>query len=262
MSELSELYQEVILDHNRKPQNFFKLEGATRTAEGYNPLCGDHLTLFLKLRGEKIEEVSFQGSGCAISKASASLMTSFVKGKTKAEIETLFEKFHTMVTGKPHSAVPPELGKLAVFSGVCEFPSRVKCASLAWHTLRSALEGKDEVVSTEEDEVASEPQTFDPEPLRNQIVEALKTCFDPEIPVNIYELGLIYNIDVQPDGAVTIQMTLTSPSCPAAASLPADVEAKAKAIPGVSSVKVELVWEPTWTPEKMSEAAKLILNVM
>jgi nitrogen fixation NifU-like protein len=152
MSELSELYQEVILDHNKKPRNFYKLEGANRHAEGYNPLCGDQITVFAKLNGDLIEEVSFQGSGCAISKASSSMMTSSIKGKTKREIEALYEKFHQMVTGKPHSPVPPELGKLAVFSGVCEFPSRVKCATLAWHTLRAALEGKGETISTEEEE--------------------------------------------------------------------------------------------------------------
>jgi nitrogen fixation protein NifU and related proteins len=154
MSELSDLYQEVILDHNKNPRNYHKLEGANRHAEGYNPLCGDHLKVFLRLDGDVIQDISFEGSGCAISKASGSMMTASLKGKTKDEAETLFQKFHQMVTGQPHAAVPPELGKLAVFSGVCEFPSRVKCASLAWHTLRSALEGKEEVVSTEKEEIS------------------------------------------------------------------------------------------------------------
>ncbi|MFO1519147.1 MAG: SUF system NifU family Fe-S cluster assembly protein [bacterium] len=154
MSELSELYQEVILDHNRKPRNFQKLEGANRKAEGYNPLCGDQLTVFLKLEGDTIQDITFVGSGCAISKASASLMTSSLKGKTQAEAQNLFEKFHHMVTGAPHTPVPEGLGKLAVFSGVCEFPSRVKCASLAWHTMRAAFEGKMDPVKTEGDEEA------------------------------------------------------------------------------------------------------------
>lgn len=149
MSELSELYQEVILDHNKQPRNFHKLSDANRHAEGYNPLCGDHLDIYLKMRGDTIEDISFTGSGCAISKASGSMMTSSLKGKNKAEAEAIFEKFHTMVTGESNSAAPEGLGKLAVFSGVCEFPSRVKCASLAWHTMRSALEGGDKVVSTE-----------------------------------------------------------------------------------------------------------------
>ncbi|MBL7685012.1 MAG: SUF system NifU family Fe-S cluster assembly protein [Deltaproteobacteria bacterium] len=151
MSELSELYQEVILDHNKQPRNFHKMEDASRHAEGFNPLCGDQLTIYLKLKdNEIVEAISFEGSGCAISKASASLMTTAIKGKTKEEIQDLFEKFHQMVTGQPHSPPPENIGKLAVFSGVCEFPSRVKCASLAWHTLKSALEGNDQPVSTEE----------------------------------------------------------------------------------------------------------------
>lgn len=153
MSDLKDLYQEVILDHNKNPQNFFKLENANRHAEGYNPLCGDHLTVYLKLEGDKIQEISFEGSGCAISKASGSMMTSNIKGKTVVEINQLFEKFHTMLTGEPNATLPEGLDKLEVFSGVCEFPSRVKCATLAWHTLKSALEGKQETVSTEKEEV-------------------------------------------------------------------------------------------------------------
>lgn len=152
MSELRDLYQEVILDHNKQPRNFRKLAEANRRAEGYNPLCGDHLHVYVKLAGDLIEDVSFEGSGCAISKASGSMMTASLKGKTVAEAEELFQKFHHMITGRPHDSVPEELGKLAVFSGVCEFPSRVKCASLAWHTLRSALEGKGETVNTEKEE--------------------------------------------------------------------------------------------------------------
>lgn len=141
MSELSDLYQEVILDHNRRPRNFQKLADATGSAEGFNPLCGDHITVYLKLTAGIIEDLSFQGSGCAISKASASLMTSILKGKTEQEAQSLFEGFHGLVTGEA-GASSEHLGKLAVFEGVREFPSRVKCASLAWHTLRAALEKK------------------------------------------------------------------------------------------------------------------------
>jgi nitrogen fixation NifU-like protein len=149
MSELSELYQQVILDHNKRPRNFHKLEGANHRAEGFNPLCGDHLTVYLTMEGELIRDVSFEGAGCAISKASASMMTDAVKGKTREEAEELFRKMHTMLTGGPGTATEIEgLGKLAVFSGVWEFPARVKCASLAWHTLHSALETGD-TVSTE-----------------------------------------------------------------------------------------------------------------
>jgi nitrogen fixation NifU-like protein len=142
MSELGDLYQEVILDHNKQP-------GATSSAEGYNPLCGDHLTVYLKVEDGVIRDISFEGSGCAISKASASLMTTSVKGKSAADAAKLFEDFHKLVTGTDRSADAPALGKLAVFAGVREFPTRVKCASLAWHTLHAALEGRQQAVATE-----------------------------------------------------------------------------------------------------------------
>ena len=138
MSDLSELYQEVILDHNRRPRNFHALAEASHSAEGYNPLCGDRLTLYLKVTGDTIEDVSFEGAGCAISKASASLMTDAVKGRTKAEAHALFERFHRMVTTPPDQPVE-EMGKLSSLAGVREFPVRVKCASLAWHTLKAAF---------------------------------------------------------------------------------------------------------------------------
>ncbi len=147
MNDLKELYQEVILDHNKQPQNFHKMEGATHHAEGLNPLCGDHIHLFLKMKGDVIEDISFQGSGCAISKASSSMMTSILKGKTITETEKIFEGFHQMVTGDVGGPVPEGLGKLTVFSGVCEFPARVKCASLAWHTLKAALSRKEKVTT-------------------------------------------------------------------------------------------------------------------
>ena len=149
MSELSDLYQEVILDHNRKPRNFSKPDGANRHAEGFNPLCGDRCAVYARIENGVIQEVGFQGSGCAISKASSSIMTTVVKGKTEAEINVFFEKFHEMVIGKAKPADVESLGKLKVFAGVSEFPSRVKCAILAWHTLKAALEGKNEKVSTE-----------------------------------------------------------------------------------------------------------------
>jgi nitrogen fixation NifU-like protein len=150
MSELSDLYQQVIIDHNRRPRNYGKLEGANRQAEGFNPICGDHLTLYLKLNGDVIDDVRFEGEGCAISKASASLMTDSLKGKTAAEAESLFERIHQMLTGNGDAEAQAEgLGKLAVFSGVREFPARVKCASLSWHALHSALKGDETPVSTE-----------------------------------------------------------------------------------------------------------------
>ena len=149
---LRELYQEVILDHNKKPRNFRKLDDANRHSVGFNPLCGDKLDLYLKMNGDKIEEVGFLGSGCAISKSSASVMTTAVKGKTKQEAEKLFDIFSGMVMGtKDISAERDELGSLAVFSGVSEFPARVKCASLSWHTLKAALAGENQPVCTEKE---------------------------------------------------------------------------------------------------------------
>jgi len=145
--DLSELYQEVILDHSRSPRNFRTLEDATSAAEGHNPLCGDHFTVYLKLDGDVIREVTFQGSGCAISKASASIMTETLKGKTKAEAEKIFHRFHDLImTGGNGGA---EMGKLAVMAGVHKFPMRIKCAILPWHAIEACLEGKKDPVSTE-----------------------------------------------------------------------------------------------------------------
>ena len=151
MADLRGLYQEVILDHSKKPRNYRVLEDANHQAEGYNPLCGDRVTLYIKLENGRISDLSFQGSGCAISTSSASLLTETLKGKTLEEADEMFEKFHALVTGEAEGgqAVDQSLGKLAVFSGVAEFPLRVKCATLAWHTLRSALKGEKVTVSTE-----------------------------------------------------------------------------------------------------------------
>jgi nitrogen fixation NifU-like protein len=149
MSELTELYQQVILDHNKNPRNFREMQDADRTAEGNNPLCGDQLKLYVKIENEIITDISFVGSGCAISKASASMMTQAVKGKSREEAEKLFDEFHRMVTGKLNVEVEENnLGKLKVFAGVLEFPARVKCASLSWHTLHAAL-NNEKSVSTE-----------------------------------------------------------------------------------------------------------------
>jgi nitrogen fixation protein NifU and related proteins len=149
MSELDELYQEVILDHNKTPRNFRVMADANRKAEGYNPLCGDQVTVYVKFEDGIIKDISFQGSGCAISKASASMMTSELKGKTEAQAQELFENVHNMLTGESHQQGQNEVGKLAILSGVCKFPARVKCASLAWHTVNSALHGQSESASTE-----------------------------------------------------------------------------------------------------------------
>jgi nitrogen fixation NifU-like protein len=150
MSDLTDLYQEVILDHNRRPRNFGSLADATRIANGHNPLCGDRLKLYLRLEGERIAGIAFEGSGCAISKASASLMTDAVKGQTVSDAIGLFDRFHQLITTPMDEPIDEaSVGKLAVLAGVREFPVRVKCASLAWHTLKAALEGADEPVKTE-----------------------------------------------------------------------------------------------------------------
>ena len=150
MSDLRDLYQEVVIDHSKRPRNFRKMEDANHTAEGFNPLCGDRITLYLKLEGDRVADVAFQGSGCAISTSSASIMTEVLKGKTVAEAEKTFERFHRLVTGELQPGERAEdMGKLAVFGKVSDYPARVKCASLAWHTLNSALRDESKTVTTE-----------------------------------------------------------------------------------------------------------------
>jgi len=145
---VNDLYQEIILDHSKRPRNFHPMAQPDRTAQGYNPLCGDKLTLYLKMEGDRVKDAAFVGAGCAISTASASLMTESVKGKTRADAEKLLERFHELLT-KDSQSPTPELGKLAVFCGVRDYPARVKCATLCWHTLKSALNATGEVASTE-----------------------------------------------------------------------------------------------------------------
>ncbi len=150
MADLRDLYQEVILDHHKKPRNFHRIEHANRQADGFNPLCGDKLSVYMQIENGVVKDIGFIGTGCAISTASASMMTESLKGKTEAEAKAIFERFHQLVTN--HSEPQPDpasLGKLAVFSGVREYPVRVKCATLAWHTMRAALEGQQETVATE-----------------------------------------------------------------------------------------------------------------
>ena len=152
MTELDELYQEIIMEHNRKPRNFRKPEGADRSADGFNPFCGDTITLYVKLEGDLLADIGFQGSGCAISRASASLMTESVKGKSTEDAQRIFDAFHKMLTRGPTAEMEhedDELGDLEVLAGVAEFPTRVKCATLSWHTLNAALSGQEETVRTE-----------------------------------------------------------------------------------------------------------------
>lgn len=151
MSDLHDLYQQIIVDHSKSPRNCRVLKDASQSAEGYNPLCGDHVTVYVQMEGDRVKDISFQGNGCAISTASASLLTEVLKGKTRTEVEALFETFHDVVTGAPPQEKPdrPALGKLSAFAGVSQFPMRVKCATLVWHTLKAALNQIKEPVSTE-----------------------------------------------------------------------------------------------------------------
>ena len=161
-SDLRDLYQETILDHGKRPRNFHALKSANRKAEGYNPLCGDRETVYLDLQGDVLRDISFEGAGCAISTASASMMTESLKGKSRREAEALFERFHELITGREQSSGGPPLGKLEVFEGVREYPVRIKCATLPWHTMKSALSGDGQGVSTEAGAEASpkeEPHT-------------------------------------------------------------------------------------------------------
>lgn len=261
MNKLRDLYQEVIFDHYKSPHNHHALAHHTHVTHGDNVLCGDQVTVYLQLDGEVIADVSFEGSGCAISTASASLMTEALKGKTVAEAEQIFQKFHHLVTDtdtdtdtnassdtKTETAPNADLGKLEVLAGVREFPARVKCATLAWHTLQSALK---DYIAPVSDEV-----------LRENVIAALRTIYDPEIHVNILDLGLIYTLDIDAESNIEIEMTLTAPACPVAGTFPGIVEACLNEVEGVKSVHVELVWEPPWSMDSMTDEVKLELGLL
>lgn len=262
--DVRDLYQEAILDHNRKPRNCRKLEGANRTAEGYNPLCGDKIKVYLRIENDLVSDISFEGTGCAISIASASIMTESVKGRPLSDVHRLFEKFHTLLTSETGAESELiDLGKLAVFAGVREFPIRVKCATLPWHTCRAAIENRPETVSTDSLSLSGSPAmtTDRVRETGNKVVEVLRTIHDPEIPVNIYDLGLIYGLAVEPSGAVAINMTLTAPGCPVAWVIMREVETKVRSVPGVTDVTVNLVWDPPWNQSLMSESARIQLGL-
>lgn len=272
MSDLRDLYQDVIFDHYKKPRNFHAMTHANHVAHGHNRLCGDELTIYLHIDGDVIKEVSFEGTGCAISTASASLMTDALKNRTVEEAEHLFEHFHDLLTHE-NAEPAPDLGKLEVLAGVREFPARVKCATLAWHTFQAALKDSAGSIATEqfpirdstmklENASAGQEAIIDAEALRNDIVAVLRTIYDPEISVNIYDLGLIYLLDIDPEGAVKIEMTLTAPACPVAGTFPGVVEGRVADVPGVKCVHVELVWDPPWTLESMSDEVKLELGLL
>ncbi len=248
-----DLYQDIILDHGRHPRNFRALPHPSHFAHGHNPLCGDRVTVYVELDGERIKDVSFEGRGCAISTASASLMTEILKGKTLGEATALFKQFHTSVTGDDAPApegLEDEMERLAPSAP----PSRPS----------SAISEDDlfdfELPETEDVE-RPEPDDGDPE-LTERVVAALKTVRDPEIPVNLIDLGLIYELIVRRDGTVYIEMTLTTPACPVAGALPDQVKEAVGAVEGVTDARVKLTWTPPWTRDRMSEEAKLELGLL
>jgi len=255
--ELKQLYQDIILEHGKSPRNLGKCEGYSHYAKGYNPLCGDKVHVYLKLdKGKKVGGLTFEGDGCAISLASASIMTELVKGKSFEETKEIMNAFLNMIKNtseiQSNHLDNNQKTKLMSLSGVKEFPMRVKCATLSWHTLVSAMEGRKREVNTEEEKMSD---------IKNKVIEEIKKIYDPEIPVNIYELGLIYKIEVDEKNKVNIDMTLTSPNCPVAESLPNEVKDNIKKVEGVSDVNLNIVREPPWDKDKMSEAAKLELNL-
>ena len=255
MSDLRELYQQVILDHGRRPRNFGPLESATGSAEGNNPLCGDRITVHVREEDDQLEAVGFEGNGCAICMASASIMTESVKGCSRRQCAEKFEHFHSLVTGCGDLA-PSEIDeKIRGFRRGQRVPDagEVRNARLAY-TARCARDRRGRG-----DDRMSEMTR---EELHEAVIESLKQVYDPEIPVDIYELGLIYEVKVDEANHVDVQMTLTSPACPVAGSLPGEVEMKVKAVPGVAGAKIELVWDPPWHQDMMSEAAKLQLGFL
>lgn len=284
MSDLRDLYQEVIFDHYKHPRNHHALAGANHVAHGHNRLCGDQITVYLQVADGVIRDLSFEGVGCAISTASASLMTDALKGKRLDEAGHLLEQARHMVMHDDEPA--PELGKLEVLAGVREFPARVKCATLAWDTLQAALKECDQSPPAGDAAIADErpaqpppipngASNMDPlmtaEPdqpslsedeLRANIIATLRTIYDPEIHVNILDLGLIYRLDIDQQGNVAIDMTLTAPACPVAGAFPGIVEAAVSEVAGVHSVHVELVWEPAWSVDSMSDDVKLELGLL
>ena len=277
MNDLRNLYQEVIIDHSHHPRNFKVCETANYTAEGYNPLCGDRITLYITVKDGVIEDVCFQGEGCAIFMASSSMMTGIIKGMKVAEIKDLYQAFHTLVTSGDTTKLKENMGKLAVFSGVAEFPIRVKCATLPWHALKEALSKEKECISESliSTEVSAEIMIIEQEEpvqadilssLESDVWEKLKLCYDPEIPVNIVDLGLIYGVAViqceEGNYIANIRMTLTTPGCAMVNFIIDEVKGRVATIPKITEVNVELTFDPPWDRSMISMQAKLALGIL
>jgi probable FeS assembly SUF system protein SufT len=256
MMELNDLYRDVILDHNRRPRNFGVLEPADARVEGFNPLCGDRLTVQLKMAGDAIADIRFEGQGCAISTASASLMTEAVKGKSRTDALALFDRIHSLLTDD--DAPSDELGKLAALSGSFTVYIDGNLFRIAGHEADAI--GKTAANAPEVPPGASE------EDVKGIIWQQLKTCYDPEIPVNIVDLGLVYECEVTRNDDATrnvdIKMTLTAPGCGMGEILVQDVRGKVEIIPTVARANVELVFDPPWNQAMMSDEARLQTGMM
>ena len=302
MSELRDLYQEVILDHNKRPRNFGALDDANRHADGHNPLCGDQISIYLKLNGDIIEDIRFEGQGCAISKASASMMTAELKGKTLAgsgkhlrrvsrngrrpggigrrrsrSVGQIGGVFRRPRIPRPREMRQPRLAhpsrrpgksRAAGDDGVgirySVFGIRKFRCYIFFHTRKirmcNAVPNTEYRIPNTRSALWNYPQLKKPY-WKARLLRRSATVYDPEIPVNVYDLGLIYNIDISSQADVHIQMTLTSPGCPVAGTLPPEVEEKAESVPGVREASVEIVWEPQWNMDMMTDEAKLDLGL-
>ena len=276
MSLTDDLYREIILEHFKNPRNQGRLEHPDITAQGANPFCGDELEVTLSLKGDTLQEIQFQGKGCSISQASASMMTEAVKGKSLPEIVELAKKFKTVMLEGGSMNFSPELEDLEALDGVKKYPVRIKCAILSWNTLLGGIEahrhGKKEATHVEGEEGArpalAEQLTEEkiPEPktensLQEQVREALKAVIDPELNMNVVDLGLIYGIEVQA-GTVKIIYTLTSPGCPLGPVIKGQIHSVLLKIPWIKEIHPDLVWAPPWDPHTMaSEEVKTELGI-
>ena len=264
MSLTDDLYREIILEHFREPRNYGRLDPADLNAQGTNPFCGDELEVTGRLQGSVLTELMSQGKGCSISQASASLMTEALKAKPIAEVVQLAKTFKEFLLGSDGAPVilPAALEELDVLGGVKKYPVRIKCALLAWNTLLEALESATPSAPASPTPTATAPAPTDPAQKHTVLREALKTVIDPEINMNIVDLGLVYSIDVNAQDQVRVTYTLTSPGCPLGPVIVAQVQGAVRKLPWVTQVQCDLVWSPPWDPKTMaSEEAKMELGI-
>ncbi|OGX37384.1 MAG: SUF system NifU family Fe-S cluster assembly protein [Omnitrophica WOR_2 bacterium RIFCSPHIGHO2_02_FULL_68_15] len=276
MSLTDELYREIILEHFREPRNHGRAEPADLTAQGVNPFCGDDLEVTGRLDGQTLSLLMSQGKGCSISQASASLMTEALTGKTLDDAAALAQTFKQFLLGGDGAptTLPPALEELSVLEGVKKYPVRIKCAILAWNTFLDGVtqyrtklaagggDGRQQDLSTRPGGGHPHPQPEDPAVVQETMRAALKTVIDPEINMNIVDLGLVYHTEANPQGQVRITYSLTSPGCPLGPVIQSQIQAALKNIPWVTQVQCNLVWTPPWDPKTMaSDEAKMELGL-